>query len=109
MEGGALERIAKNQSVFREANERIEESVDALALTGRTPYLCECGDERCSAALMLSREEYESVRAHATRFLVVPGHETPEAEDVVEQGDRYWVVEKTGIGREVAARGDARS
>jgi hypothetical protein len=109
VEGGPLRRIAENQAIFRDANERIEESVDALELTGETPFLCECGDERCSAALMLRRDEYESVRAHATRFVIVPGHETPEGEEVVERNDRYWVVEKTGVGREVAQEADGRS
>ena len=101
-------RIARNQGVFRDANERIEESVEALELTGQTPYLCECGDERCSAAIMLTREEYEAVRADATRFLVTPGHEIPGVETVVEEKDRYRVIEKLGVGRDVAREDDRR-
>lgn len=108
---GDLERIARNEAVFRDANERIAERVEALGLSGQTVYLCECGDERCSHALTLTREEYESVRADPTRFVVVPGHAIPSAEHVVEETDRFAVVEKIGVGRDVAlaeaARGQA--
>jgi hypothetical protein len=33
---------------------------------------------------------------------VLPGHEDLEVEDVVEATDRYVVVEKTGVGAEIA-------
>jgi hypothetical protein len=109
VDGGEARRIAKNQTIFRDANERIEESVDALELSGETPYLCECGDERCSTALMLTRDEYERVRAEPTRFVIAAGHEIAEAEQVSERNERYWVIEKTGEGREVAEQEHRRA
>ncbi len=102
------ERIARNEAIFRDANERIVERVDALGLSGQTVYLCECGDERCSHALTLTREEYESVRADPTRFVVAPGHAMPWAERVIEETERFAVVEKFGVGRDVALAEAAR-
>jgi len=39
-------------------------------------------------------EDYAAVRAHLDRFLVVPGHVFPEAEDLVGDYEDYAVVQK---------------
>jgi hypothetical protein len=45
------------------------------------------------------------VRSHSARFFVVPGHEDLTAgEVVVEQHDRFTVVEKQGEEREIVER-----
>jgi hypothetical protein len=58
----------------------------------------------------LTRAEYETVRANSRRFAVVPSahHFNDRIERVVEQNDRYWVVEKFEIAGDVAARVDPR-
>jgi hypothetical protein len=38
--------------------------------------------------------EYERVRRQRDRFAVVPGHETDEIEDVVQQDERFVIVDK---------------
>jgi hypothetical protein len=38
--------------------------------------------------------EYEAIRAEPTCFVVVPGHERPEIERVVERHPAYLIVEK---------------
>jgi hypothetical protein len=38
--------------------------------------------------------EYESVRADPTHFVLLPGHELPEAEVVQRENERFTVVEK---------------
>jgi hypothetical protein len=45
-------------------------------------------------AIRLSPAEYADVRAHPTRFFVIPGHELEELGRVVEQNGRFVVVEK---------------
>jgi hypothetical protein len=42
----------------------------------------------------LSISSYEAVRSAFDRFLVLPGHELPEIEEVLEQHDGYLVVAK---------------
>ena len=56
-------RAAKNQSLFREVNERIEELRPHNMLI---EFACECIDTDCAAALLLSDEEYEHVRRFPT-------------------------------------------
>jgi hypothetical protein len=89
-------RAAENESTFRDLNEKLRQRADELELgDDRTPYLCECDDERCTKVVLLTRDEYEQVRAHPRTFVLMAGHEAPD-DRVVSDGRRYVVVEKTG-------------
>ncbi len=98
---------ARTQSLFREVNERIEEVTAGRSALGEV--VCECADHACADTIPLTVEEYESVRRVPTHFLVLPGHELAEVERVVDETERYVVVEKIGKGAEVAAQFDPRS
>jgi hypothetical protein len=96
---------AKNQALAREVNERIEE-VSGAAF--QPEFICECADTGCTESMNMSLAEYEAVRASSTRFPVLPGHEVDDIERVVEQNERYAIVEKVGVAAEVASRLDPR-
>jgi hypothetical protein len=99
-------RIVKNEVLFREVNERIEEISDG----SRTEFLCECGDAECTQPMLLSLREYEELRAEPDRFAVLPGHEELDVEEVVERREGYLVVRKfSGGPAELAAARDPRS
>jgi hypothetical protein len=101
-------RLARNETIFRSGNESINSSVGGKM--EQAPYLCECGEERCFETVLLTSAEYEAVRAHPARFFVVLGHEDLTAgEVVVEQCDRYTLVEKQGEERELVERRDPRA
>jgi len=96
-------RAARNQSLFREVNQRIAELVHRYAAELLpNSYLCECLNTECTQTLELSHLEYERVRRRGTRFFVLPGHDDPAVENVVEAYERYVVVEKIGVGAEIA-------
>lgn len=89
------ERIARNESAFRALNETLEASVHR----GRPDddfagFVCECGDPRCDATVRLALPTYEAIRRDAQLFFVLPGHETPDVEDVVDDGEGHVVVRK---------------
>jgi hypothetical protein len=106
--GLSAERAAENESIFRDANERVEQQLGELTLEeGRSPFLCECEEIGCRAMIRLTREEYEGVRSRPNRFVVVPGHPFTEAQ-VVEEGDRFLVIEKVGEAGAIAADLDPR-
>ena len=93
------ERIQRNNTVFREANERIAEAAERYDhRLERIPFLCECPVESCLDIVRLSRDEYSAVRASERRFLTAVGHEDAEGSvaHVVERNDGYIVVEKHG-------------
>lgn len=101
------ERIAQNESIFREINERVEEI--GTAVEGPTEFLCECARTDCTERLVVPLDIYEQVRARSRHFLVVPGHERLEYERVVDQGDGWLVVTKLGVVGEVAEDEDPRT
>jgi hypothetical protein len=104
------EREARNEARFRDQNEWIEATNGSFGPNPQMAFVCECGDESCTATVSLSRVEYESVRSIANRFVIVVNHENPEAEQVVSEGPRFAVVEKIeGWGLRVARETDPRA
>ena len=102
-------RAARNQSLFRQVNERLEDIGAPFAdITDRVSFTCECALPDCVDELELSVDEYERVRARPTTFVVAPGHVDPAVEAVVAAGDRFEVVEKIGAGGEFATAVDPR-
>jgi hypothetical protein len=89
----SLERLARNQVLFREVKERLREQMDES--TGETDFLCECRRTDCIETVTLSLFEYECVRSSPNRFLIVPGHEIPEIDSVVAASDGFFIVKKT--------------
>jgi|tagenome__1003787_1003787.scaffolds.fasta_scaffold20705572_2 hypothetical protein len=100
--------IGRRQSLFREVNERIDELAESYDLRDEMTILCECASERCSEPIAMSAPEYEALRSIPTHFAVLAGHEVPAFERVVEQNDRYVVVEKFGESASVAIDLDPR-
>ncbi len=105
------ERIARNESVFRELNESIESSVHSKRThDGLAGFLCECGDGDCEAIVQIALSAYESIRQDSQLFFVVPGHELPDVEDVVDGEDgRYVVVRKHDSAAAIVQETDPRS
>jgi hypothetical protein len=97
-------RVARNDATFREANERIRDAATAQGLlTEAIPFLCECAEERCTAVVRLTLDEYQHVRSDSRWFLNAEGHEAaagPHGRVVEEQG-AYVVVEKIGAAGEI--------
>jgi hypothetical protein len=106
------DRAAKNESRFREINERIERANEgfAFAFTVET-WICECSNEGCAERLQLSVDEYEDIRSDGACFLVAPSkeHVWLEIESVSKRSDRYWVVTKFGEAAALAERADPRT
>ena len=105
------QQIARNDAIFRDANERIEQAAKEYDRTERVPFICECAEPECRELLTLSLEEYEGVRAESTHFIVLPGHEqsVPDHVALVEERPGYHIVEKIGEAAEVATELDARA
>jgi hypothetical protein len=101
-------RVALNESLVRDVNERISEGAQRFDIKGRTDFLCECAHEECSSRIALAPPEYERVRSEGGWFVVVPGHELPDLERVIATGEGYAIVQKLGEGREFAESLDPR-
>src|SRR5690348_15218105 len=90
-------RAGRNQSLFREVNERIEELSSGSA-EAEAEYVCECLDLACVETIVMSHREYARIRRNPIEFFVCPGHEQPTVEDVVHRDMRWVIVRKVGAG-----------
>ena len=97
------ERTAKNESLFREVNERIGEAAQrTVAIATDADFVCECASLACTERITLELDEYEWVRSDPTRFVLVAGHELPDVEQIVARRNGYVIVDKVGEAGEEA-------
>jgi hypothetical protein len=97
-------RLASNQASLRTVNEGVRGELAG----GMVGFRCECGRLGCTRIVMLSRDEYEAVRAHPRRFAVVPAHDVAEIEKVVVRHASHAVVEVRAELATLAERTDPR-
>jgi hypothetical protein len=105
-------RAGRNQSLFRDVNERVNDVNKAHGLwVTLSDWICECADETCTEPIELTPQQYETVRENPTHFIVTPSkeHVVFDVERVVQQRERYWVVSKVGEAAVVATHLDPRS
>ena len=95
-----LERIAENERLLHEANDEVEllaledDRGKAHRESTEVEFFCACGRPDCDETLLLTVAQYEAAHVEPHRFVVVPGHETPAIERVVERYETHNVVEK---------------
>jgi hypothetical protein len=78
-------RLARNETLFRAVNERVELLSDRFDAGVRHSFVCECSDLSCASQIELTVVEV-----------------------VVARYERYTVVEKIEAGRDVAVATDPR-
>lgn len=89
------ERIALNESRFRQINDGLRDDLAKLPAEPEVvPFVCECGSNSCEGLIEVTLAEYEAIRANSRHFLVLPGHEMEGAERVLKSTPRYMMVEK---------------
>lgn len=93
----SLQRLARNQALFREVNERLLELSDGFQ-DGSIEFVCECSQKDCTSTVTMTKEDYESVRARSTFFVVLSGHELLEVEKVIDRRNGWMIVQKTTEG-----------
>jgi hypothetical protein len=105
-------RIGSNEAVFRTVNEQIESlNRDLAEISDQTMHIvCECGMLSCAEQISVPVGTYEEIRGDPVLFFVVPGHEIPDTEDVVERAGKFNVVRKhSGAAERLATQTDPRS
>jgi hypothetical protein len=103
------ERLALNEALFRQVNERLLEVSSRLGTIDSGPeFVCECPDEACTERIRLSVAEYEGLRSNPRHFVVLAGHEARSVERIVSDRGSYRVVEKVGVPGRIAEDTDPR-
>lgn len=97
-------RLAENQALFREINERIEANAETQGSDQHAyEFVCECSSRECFERFELTLAEYGRVRDRPQRFIVLSGHEQPDIEDVVERHGAVVIVEKRSAATDAVA------
>jgi hypothetical protein len=91
-----------NEALFREMNERVEERTHETSRSSELTIVCECADVDCTERITLSIAEYNAARDDGAQFLVAPGHETRDVEEIVTRNERFELVRKRGFAGKVA-------
>jgi hypothetical protein len=111
-------RLADNEALFREINERVQAQAETHGDDGHVyAYFCECSRPGCVERVHTTSAEYEQVRAHAKRFILAAGHEIDDIEEVVDEIEdvvddmqvESVVVEKQGVAGARAEELDPRA
>lgn len=84
------ERVVQTERLFRSVNEELAQ----LDGHGTTLFLCECGNPACSERIALTAAALERLHAENGLFVVLPGHEIPDLEAVVDQSGGHLIVRK---------------
>ncbi len=108
MEGKKQRRVAATESTIRDVNEGIERGQWPGEEDAPVGFRCECARLGCNRLVELSVHEYEEIRSHPRRFVVLRGHELPDVETVVAVRSGYVIVEKQDQAGEVAEERDPR-
>jgi hypothetical protein len=103
-------RIGENEALYRSVNEKIEALSAAFGVITETmSVVCECGNASCAEQIEVSIPDYERIRSEPTLFIIRPGHEIPDVEEVVERNDAFHVVKKVeGAAAALARKTDPR-
>jgi hypothetical protein len=108
MDEARQERLAHNEAMFRMLNENIVGIATTLGGDDAYEFICECATSGCFERIPLTIQEYERVREHGSHFLLAPGHEDIEVEQVIAVRDEFVVVEKDGVAGLVAQEENPR-
>ena len=83
--------------VFKQRNDAIKAMAKEVLPDEETDmrlrFTCECANEDCRETIEMSVKEYEAARQNDHEFIIKPGHEQPDIEQVVKRSG-YAVVEK---------------
>jgi hypothetical protein len=86
------DRMRENEERFAHANGKIHDSAVRLKVDP-VPFFCECSTLDCTELIYVTLEAYEAVR-ESNRFMLLPGHDDPDVEQVIDERGSYLVVEK---------------
>jgi len=103
-------RLAENEVIFRERNERLQKDIDQLNAMAEeagqsdfaykndmdTPlyFYCECSDENCTQRIPVKQDDYNEIHKNRKRFVVVNGHQVVAIESIIKETADYVIVEK---------------
>jgi hypothetical protein len=89
-------RIIQTEEFYRQINDLIARN----GLREDKAYMCECANPYCNETMDVSTEDIEILHSKSGYYIILPGHEIPDVEHVVQATALYSIVAKDGAARE---------
>ncbi len=58
-------------------------------------FFCECSDLDCRGRVVMEPRRFEEIHVDPEQFVLLPGHEIPAIERIVDQESGYLIVRKS--------------
>ena len=94
-------RLRENEDLMEGLNERMRNSLEEIRdEMGQDPdepfgFFCECSALDCRERIMVKPSRLREIHRDVDRFVILPGHEIPAIERIVDQEHGYLIVRKT--------------
>jgi hypothetical protein len=88
-------RIMQTEEFYRQIN-------DTIARNGRRDdktYMCECANVYCNVTMDVTTDDLEVLHSMPGYYVILPGHEIPDFEQVVRSTEKYSIVVKDRVTR----------
>ena len=91
-----VDRRIRNELLFRAVNEKLRGlNADFEGFAGEHAlFVCECSRIECIEQIELAVATFDRICDVSLQYIVAPGHETLEVEQVISRELRYTVVER---------------
>jgi hypothetical protein len=93
-------RMRANEELMEELNRRMERMLGDIRdeddddRDAPIAFLCECSNLDCRERIHLEPSQFDRIHQDPEQFILVPGHEMPDDERVVDQFGDHLVVRK---------------
>jgi hypothetical protein len=93
-------RMRENEELMEELNRRMERMLEEIREDEDTDadapiaFLCECSHLDCRERVHLEPSLFDRIHKDPDVFVLVPGHEVPDVERVVDQVSDFLIVRK---------------
>lgn len=104
----SVRRLVENEMFFKQPNQAVVQGLSDLEQLAETTdqqdllpdttqsiqFYCECSDETCRKRIAMTPRQYTDLHKNHNQFIVLPGHDVPQIERIVQSAKDYVVVEK---------------
>lgn len=93
-------RMRENEELMEELNRRMEQTLEEIREEqdddpdAPIAFLCECSRLDCRERIHLTPSRFDRIHRDPDVFVLVPGHEIPDIERIVDQEGDYLIVRK---------------
>ena len=92
--------MRQNEELMEELNRRMERTLEEIREEDDDDpdapigFLCECSHLDCRERIHLRPSRFDRIHRDPDVFILVPGHEIPEVERIVDQEGDFLIVRK---------------